>query len=48
MNHKHTIDDDGNKIYYYVKFTTDPETGQTFREEVPESELSADDPRAKA
>ena len=32
MNHKHTFDADGNKIYYYVKFTTDPETGETFRE----------------
>ena len=48
MNHKHTFDADGNKIYYYVKFTTDPETGETFREEVPESELAPDDPRAKA
>lgn len=48
MNHKYRTDENGNKIKYYVKFTTDAETGETYRLEVPESELDASEPRVPA
>lgn len=46
FNHKHQIIN-GEKVYYYVKYVQDPD-GSMHRVEVPESELTAEDPRAKA
>jgi hypothetical protein len=39
---------DGKKIFYFVKYETNPETGETYRLEVPEHELAPGDPREKA
>lgn len=40
-------EENGKKIYYFVKFESD-ENGEEYRYEVPESELSANDPRIPA